>query len=73
MKWEIKNNGPKRGDVRFITRFAFFPTRVLNKLTMSDHIIWLELYLEEQEYGVRIGYDGKSVQDWYTVSKTIHI
>jgi len=46
MRWEIIDNTPKVGDVRFKTRFAFFPTKVLSKLTMTDHIIWLELYID---------------------------
>jgi hypothetical protein len=70
MKWEIKDNTPDLGDVRFKTKFAWIPTRVLSKITMTDHIIWLELYLEEQEY--RRSPDGWET-DWYTVAKTIHI
>jgi hypothetical protein len=74
MKWEVTNNKPKRGDVRFKTRFAWLPTRVLSKLTMTDHIIWLELYIEEQEYRV-VGNWGEPPyeNDWVTVAKTIHI
>lgn len=70
MRWEIIDNTPRRGDTRFRTRFAFFPTRVLNKLTMTDHVIWLELYIEEQVW-MAAGF----VQEagWYTVGKTIHI
>ena len=70
MKWEITDNRPKLGDVRYKTRFAFLPTRVLSKITMTDHIIWMQFYLEEQEY-VASGY----IQDayWKTVAKTIHI
>jgi hypothetical protein len=70
MKWEIKNNIPSVGDIRFKTRFAWLPTTVLSKITMTDHIIWLELYLEEKEY--RRSPDGWEA-DWYTVAKTIHI
>ena len=69
MKWEITDNRPKLGDVRYKTRFAFLPTRVLSKITMTDYIIWMQFYLEEQEY-VASGY----IQDayWKTVAKTIH-
>ena len=74
MKWEIIDDAPKLGDVRFKTKFAFLPTRVLSKLTMTDHIIWLELYIEEQEYQKRkSGYDYDWHEDWYTVAKTIHV
>lgn len=74
MKWEIIDDAPKLGDVRFKTKFAFFPTRVLSKLTMTDHIIWLELYIEEQEYQRRKSrYDYDWHEDWYTVAKTIHV
>ena len=72
MRWEIIDNSPKVGDVRFKTRFAFFPTKVLSKITMTDHIIWLELYLEEQVYVPHndgLGY----YEEWATVAKTIHI
>lgn len=73
MKWEVTNNKPKRGDVRFKTRFAWLPTRVLSELTMTDHIIWLELYIEEQEYITKYdGWDG-DYGFWKTVAKTIHI
>jgi hypothetical protein len=73
MKWEIKNNIPNRGDVRFKTRFAWLPTTVLSKITMTDHIVWLQLYLEEQEYIYKgIGWSGPSY-GWQTVAKTIHI
>ena len=70
MKWEIIDDAPKLGDVRFKTKFAFLPTRVLSKLTMTDHIIWLELYIEEQEY--RRTSDGWEYY-WKTVGRTIHV
>ena len=54
MKWEIINDKPNIGDVRFKTKFAWWPTIVLSKLTMTDHRIWLELYIEEQEYVIDI-------------------
>jgi hypothetical protein len=80
MRWEIIDNSPKVGDVRFKTKFAFLPTKVLSKLTMTDHWIWLELYIEEQEYrNVSYLYDGpngggrSSFNEWVTVSKTIHV
>jgi hypothetical protein len=73
MKWEIIDKSPKPGDIRFVTKFAWFPTRVLSKLTNTDHMIWLELYIEEQEYKyTRIGWDSPSYE-WVTVAKTIHI
>jgi hypothetical protein len=70
MKWEIINNRPRLGDVRFVTKFAWLPTIVLNKLTMTDHRIWLELYVEEQMY--KTSSDGW-YEDWYTVNRTIHV
>ena len=71
MKWEIINNKPAAGDVRFKTRFAWLPTIVLSKITMTDHIIWLQLYLEEQVYTA--GSDGwEYYEGWKTVQKTIH-
>ena len=73
MKWEInRKEEPKVGDVRYRTRFAFFPTRVLSKITMTDHMIWLELYLEEQEYRVIDAWGEPLTEDWQTVAKTIH-
>ena len=74
MRWEIiKKETPKIGDVRFRTRFAWFPTTVLSKITLTDHIIWLEMYLEEQEYRrYKSGYDYNWYEEWQTVSKTIH-
>jgi len=33
MKWEINDNAPNLGDVRFKTKFAWLPTRVLSKIT----------------------------------------
>ena len=75
MRWEITHpNNPQLGEVRFVTRFAWLPTRVLSKITLTDHRIWLELYIEEQEYQRRQTNDGYDwIEDWYTVSKTIHI
>ena len=73
MKWEIIDDSPKVGDVRFKTKFAWLPTRVLSKLTNTDHMIWFELYIEEQEYITQHdGWDGED-QWWKTVAKTIHI
>jgi len=73
MKWEIINDKPNIGDVRFKTKFAWWPTIVLSKLTMTDHRIWLELYIEEQEYvKLHNGWDG-TYEVWKTVAKTIHI
>jgi len=73
MKWEIIDNEPKLGDVRFKTKFAWLPTRVLSKITNTDHMIWLELYIEEQEYITKHNSWDGSYQVWYTVAKTIHI
>jgi hypothetical protein len=73
MKWEIIDNTPKPGDIRFRTRFAWWPTRVLSKLTDTDHMVWLELYIEEQVYVTKHdSWDG-SYEVWKTVAKTIHI
>ena len=72
MKWEIIDNTPKVGDTRFKTRFAWFPTRVLSKLTMTDHRIWLELYLEEQQYVREYQSGWEKFIGWKTVAKTIH-
>lgn len=73
MKWEITDNRPHVGDIRFRTKFAFLPTRVLSKLTMTDHIIWLQLYVEEQEYIKVYPIDSRPYSYWKTVAKTIHI
>ena len=74
MKWEIKDNRPHIGDIRFKTRFAWLPTTVLSKITMTDHIIWLQLYIEEQEYTRTINdWDGAFDYHWRTVTRTIHI
>ena len=73
MRWEITEDKPRTGDVRFITRFAWLPTRVLSKLTLTDHWIWLELYIEEQEYVKVYPLDLNIYYEWKTVAKTIHI
>jgi hypothetical protein len=74
MKWEIVNNSPKLGEIRFKTKFAWLPTRVISKLTDTDHMIWFELYIEEQEYTRTIDkWDGAYNYYWCTVAKTIHI
>lgn len=73
MRWETKHRTtPEAGDIRFVTKFAFLPTRVLSKLTYTDHIIWLELYVEEQEYQMGLGYDEQIIEGWFAVAKTIH-
>ena len=71
MRWEITNKKPFPGEVRFKTKFAWLPTVVLSKLTMTDHTIWLELYIEEQEYIKSVHYGG-IVEEWHTVARTIH-
>jgi hypothetical protein len=74
MRWEIKDNTPHIGDIRFKTKFAWLPTVVLSKLTNTDHWIWLELYIEEQEYQrYKSGYTYEWNERWCTVAKTIHI
>lgn len=73
MKWEITDDSPKIGEVRFKTKFAFLPIRVLSKLTNTDHMIWFELYIEEQEYMKLHNGWGGVYEDWKTVAKTIHI
>jgi hypothetical protein len=73
MRWEIINNEPKVGEIRFRTRFAFFPTQVVSKLTNTDHMIWLELYLEEQEYVKQYELGWEKFIGWKTVARTIHI
>ncbi len=70
MKWEIKDNSPHIGDIRFKTKFAWLPTRVLSMITHTDHMIWLQLYVEEQVYKRTL--DGWDTY-WHTVGKTIHI
>lgn len=73
MRWEITHPvKPEPGEIRFKTRFAWLPTTVLSKITYTDHVIWLELYVEEQEYVASLGFDGNIVHTWHTVSKTIH-
>ena len=75
MKWEItRKDRPQIGDIRFKTRFAWLPTQVLSKITMTDHMIWLQLYIEEQEYTrIRNQWDDGWDYYWLTVAKTIHI
>ena len=74
MRWEIIDTAPKAGDVRFKTKFAWLPTTVLSKITMTDHKIWLELYLEEQYYAKTLNEDGFHWDYyWRTVAKTIHV
>lgn len=73
MRWEIIDNTPKPGDVRFKTKFAFLPTRVLSKITDTDHMVWLELYIEEQVYVTKHNTWDGSYEVWKTVAKTIHI
>lgn len=60
------------GDIRFRTKFAWLPTTVLSKLTMTDHVIWLELYVEEQVYRYDNSFGDYVGGHWKTVSKTIH-
>ena len=72
MRWEMRHKvTPEPGEVRFRTRFAWLPTRVLSKITMTDHIIWLEFYIEEQEY-IRSVHESGIISEWFTVAKTIH-
>ena len=73
MKWEIIDDSPKVGEVRFKTKFAWLPTRVLSKLTNTDHMIWFELYIEEQEYVREYQQGWERFIGWKTVAKTIHI
>ena len=72
MRWEIINKKPTPGEIRFKTKFAWLPTVVLSKLTMTDHTIWLELYIEEQEYIKGVHY-GQIIEEWHTVARTIHV
>ena len=74
MKWEItRKTKPEIGDIRYKTKFAFLPTRVLSMITMTDHLIWLQFYVEEQEYIDEYVYGEGLVRYWKTISKTIHI
>ena len=73
MKWEIIDKKPHVGDIRHLTKFAWLPTIVLSKLTMTDHRIWFELYIEEQEYVTKHNSWDGSYEVWRTVAKTIHI
>ena len=74
MKWEInRKEEPHLGDVRFVTKFAWLPTQVLSKITMTDHIIWLQLYVEEQECAVINTWGEPFEKGWKTIAKTIHI
>ena len=41
-------------------------------ITMTDHMVWLQLYLEEQEYRIVDAWGDEYVCEWRTVSKTIH-
>lgn len=70
MRWEIVNKTPRLGEVRFKTKFAWLPTRVISKITDTDHMIWFELYIEEQEY--RRTPDGWD-EYWKTIGRTIHV
>ena len=74
MKWEItRKPRPKVGDIRFVTKFAWLPTQVLSKITMTDHMIWLHLYVEEQEFTRTLNqWDGGYDYYWHTVGRTVH-
>ena len=72
MKWEITNNTPIVGEVRFTIKFAWLPTRVLSKITITDHVVWLQLYLEEQVYRYDNSFGDYVGGHWHTVAKTIH-
>lgn len=73
MKWEIIDNTPILGETRSRVRFAWWPTRVLSKITMTDHVVWLQLYLEEQVYTATTNDGWEYFEYWKTVAKTIHI
>lgn len=73
MRWEIVNKTPRLGEVRFKTKFAWLPTRVISKITDTDHMIWFELYIEEQEYGVIDTWGEPFERGWRTISRTIHV
>ena len=49
MKWKVKPY-PDLGQQRVITRFAWFPVRLHNNVT-----VWLETYQVRQEYCLRWG------------------
>ena len=72
MKWEIIDRTPQKGDIRMVTKFAWFPVIVLSQLTMTDHRIWLELYLEEQVYRFDNIFGDYIGGHWHTVAKTIY-
>jgi hypothetical protein len=71
MRWEIINTTPTLGDTRFVTKFAWLPIVVLNKITNTDHRIWLEPYKEEQKYTPAY-WDG-TYGYWKAIAKTIDI
>lgn len=66
MKWRLPEE-PNLGDRRSITRFAWWPMEMSN-----GYAVWLEKYVEYQEYSEITVFDGCEVYpgvDWVRTSR----
>lgn len=71
MKWKLQEE-PSVGDIRFVTAFAWLPTKVTSKLDNKSYVIWLQLYIAEQVYTFDRGLFSNDFM-WLTTNRTIHV
>lgn len=64
MRWKVKPE-PKLREQRTIKKFAWFRVRV------GDQYVWLESYLEIQEYQRLHHYEFGYFDTWVTLSKRL--
>ena len=64
MRFKIKTT-PKLGDHRYKRRFAFIPKRTYSCGMKEEYYIWLEIYIEEQQYiQTKSNLEGTWVTKW---------
>lgn len=64
MRFKIKTTAIL-GEYRYITRFAFIPKRAYSYGMKEEYYIWLEFYIEEQQYiQTKSNLEGTWVTKW---------
>jgi hypothetical protein len=49
MKWKVKK-APVSGQIRYVKKFYFLPTKLSNLATLEDYWVWLESVIVREDY-----------------------
>ena len=67
----MKFTKPFFGARRTVTRFALFPTEVDSRTDEGRVFVWLEWYVEVEEYAQKFRFNEEAIEYWALVSRSM--